>query len=206
MRFRDISLQQFGRLLASFPIGMRGQFTYWACLCDCGCTAVVRVYNLLSGHTQSCGCFLREMSAIWAKARFTGKCGQDSPSFKHGHTIDIAGQSLTYRTWRNVIQRCTNPNDPKWKHYGGANPPVKIDPQWLGEYGFKAFLADLGERPSSKYSLSRFLDSGNYEPSNVEWATRAQQESEARGKRTMLRFRTWKDQQAQQEILAVAAA
>jgi len=72
-------------------------------------------------------------------------------------------------------QRCLNPNNKKFRHYGGANPPVVIASRWLGERGFENFLADLGKRPSPKHSLSRFLDMGNYEPGNVVWATHAEQ-------------------------------
>jgi len=52
---------------------------------------------------------------------------------------------------------------------------------------FENFLADMGEKPSRKYTLSRFGDIGNYKPGNVAWHTRLQQHDEARKKRMAAR-------------------
>lgn len=39
-----------------------------------------------------------------------------------------------------------------------------------------AFVADVGRRPSKRFTLDRYPDNnGNYEPGNVRWATTAQQ-------------------------------
>jgi hypothetical protein len=117
--------------------------------------------------------------------------GENSPSFKHGHNTNYR-TSATNLAWHNAVERCTNPNKPAWKHYGAIG--IRVCDRWRGEHGFEQFLADMGERPSSKHTLSRFLDSGHYEPGNVEWATWLQQMAEAKGKRAMLAFRVWKQQ------------
>jgi len=61
--------------------------------------------------------------------------------------------------------------------------------KWSGSDGFIHFLADMGERPSSKHSLGRYLDVGNYELGNCAWQTRAEQEAEKKGKKAMMQFR-----------------
>jgi hypothetical protein len=74
---------------------------------------------------------------------------------------------------------------------------VKVCDRWLDkEHGFDNFLTDMGERPP-KHSLSRFLDTGNYEPGNVEWATAAQQHAEAKGKLGMTALHNFHEQEKQ---------
>lgn len=177
MIFRDISLQQFGRLTASFPLGLRGRFLYWACLCDCGNTAVVCFYNLRAGTTQSCGCIQRELlqsrnispsQRLASTKHMTWLHSNPDfrPAFKHGHSKGSLGrnhiQSSTYGSWVNMIDRCTRPKNPEWHCYGGANPPVVICDRWRNS--FEAFLEDMGEKPIEpvNLSLSRFGDINNY--------------------------------------------
>ena len=56
--------ERFGRLVIIGP-GVRsvnGRFR-WKCLCDCGELINVRLNNLTSGRTKSCGCLSRELSS-----------------------------------------------------------------------------------------------------------------------------------------------
>lgn len=43
-----------------------------------------------------------------------------------------------YNTWKHMLSRCYDPNDKKWKSYGGCG--VKVDQRWLN---FANFLDDL---------------------------------------------------------------
>lgn len=61
MSRKDISGVKFGSLLAVKPapdyVKPNGKhITQWLCVCECGNTVVARQSNLLSGHSQSCGC------------------------------------------------------------------------------------------------------------------------------------------------------
>ena len=61
---RDISGQIFGRLKV---LRMKGpkeydRNVYWICKCECGKRLPVRMCNLISGHTRSCGCLMREIN------------------------------------------------------------------------------------------------------------------------------------------------
>lgn len=85
-----------------------------------------------------------------------------------------------YRSWHGMKQRCHNSANKGYPNYGGRG--ITVCPRWLGDDGFKHFLADVGPKPSSLHSIDRFPDNdGNYEPGNVRWATAAEQNQNRRG-------------------------
>ena len=77
-----------------------------------------------------------------------------------------------YRLWANMRNRCSNPNHPNYQNYGGRG--ITVCDRWQS---FRNFIADLGARPSSDYSIDRLDVEGNYEPNNCQWATRPEQDN-----------------------------
>lgn len=71
-----------------------------------------------------------------------------------------------YAAWRNMKQRCNNPKNPMFKHYGARG--IKVCERWEL---FDNFLEDMGRRLSDKHSIERRDVNGDYEPGNCYWAT-----------------------------------
>lgn len=94
----------------------------------------------------------------------------DTPNWPGGqeHALPV---SRLRTTWYGMKQRCLNPNHPFFKHYGGRG--IGIAPEWVSDS--IAFIAYVGPKPTPQHSLDRIDNDGNYEPGNVQWATRSQQ-------------------------------
>lgn len=75
-----------------------------------------------------------------------------------------------YAVWYSMVHRCTDPNHQEWKNYGERG--IRVCERWMVYLSFFKDVID-GWRPG--LSLEREKNNGNYEPSNVRWATRSEQ-------------------------------
>lgn len=76
---------------------------------------------------------------------------------------------VLYSTWANMRQRCLNTNNPDYQYYGGKG--VTICEEWRD---FWTFVQDVGEKPEGM-TLDRIDGDGDYEPGNVKWSTKSEQ-------------------------------
>ena len=74
-----------------------------------------------------------------------------------------------YDKWRSMIQRCTNPNVPRYKYYGGRG--IKICDEWLEDpFAFYKWCEDNGYEKGLE--IDREDNEGDYTPDNCRFVTR----------------------------------
>lgn len=142
-KFCDLTGERFGRLLVLRHVGRNtSKRQVWECACDCGNIHRADSAALVTAHTTSCGCYLKE--------RIT----------KHGGS----GKS-SYNTWRAMMRRCYTPTDKDYPRYGGNG--VTVYAPW---HNYSVFVADMGE-PTENQTLDRVDPYGDYTPNNCRWAS-----------------------------------
>lgn len=168
----DLTGRKFGMLIANARSIRKGKNrqSYWECNCDCGSVCTVAHSQLVNGSTKSCGC-LRKLNA---RNRFS----------THGKS-----KTRVHHLWSGMLARCNNPNQDNYCRYGARG--ISVCQRW---HQFEAFLADMGEPPPGA-SLDRIDNDGNYEPGNVKWSTKHEQE---RNKRT----NRWIEYNGERHVLA----
>lgn len=89
-------------------------------------------------------------------------------------------ESSEYQAWRGMRFRCQNPKATHYRHYGGRG--IKVAPEFES---FEYFISHIGRKPSPNHSLDRINNNGHYEPGNVRWATKLEQQANRRVTRTI---------------------
>jgi hypothetical protein len=97
------------------------------------------------------------------------------PKASHGESRGRR-RSPEFTAWHGMKQRCYNPNNAKFKDYGGRG--IRVCDRWKNS--LENFLIDMGRRPSAEHSLDRIDVNGDYCPKNCRWATRSRQASNKR--------------------------
>ena len=121
------------------------------CRCICGTYRLVRVHDLISNDTRSCGC--RRVEII-RKTGFANKT--------HGMT-----HTSLYHVWNSMKMRCRNPNDTDFNNYGSRG--INYTSAWENSSAFFEWALQNGYREGLQ--IDRKDNNGNYEPSNCHFVT-----------------------------------
>ena len=157
----DLTGRVFGKLTVLSLHGTRmesggGSRRLWKCRCECGAESNVAGNNLTNGHTTSCG------------------------SKKHQYNYHGITDTPFYHVWENMIARCTNPNHPSWKDYGGRG--IKVCERWLA---FKNFYDDMFSSYQHGLTIDRENNELGYFEENCRWVPQEEQPRNTRATRRL---------------------
>lgn len=159
----DLTGKKFGRWTVLERSKTNNQC--WKCRCECGVEKDVYQSALINGKSKSCGCYNKELVSIRAH--------------KHGMSHD-----RIYNIYYNIKNRCNNPNDGRYKDYGGRG--IKVCDDW--ENSFNSFYEwAIKNGYQNNLTIDRVDNNGDYCPENCRWAT-AEQQSNNKRKTVFLEF------------------
>lgn len=155
---KDMTPKLIGETYMKYPTETSPKrYKYGIYRCQyCGQEFECATKSIKSGHTKSCGCQ------------------------KGGITHGLRNNKF-YKTWNDMIRRCTNHKATGYKNYGGRG--ITVCDEWLDVTNFVAWCEET--YPNIKgYSLDRINNDKGYSPDNCTWSSRTMQNINQRMKVT----------------------
>lgn len=121
--------------------------------------------NLKNGKTKSCGCYNRELIS--------------NLSTTHGMS-----KTRFYSEWKALRRRCYGKNQKSYVEYGARG--IIVCDRWKDSFEnfkedmYESYLNHVAEFGEQNTSIDRIDVNGNYELSNVRWATWEEQANNKR--------------------------
>ena len=156
----DLTGQVFSRwTVLQYDCTKNGE-AYWLCKCTCGTVRSVNGYHLRSGRSTSCGCYSAELTR------------ENFPRTTHG--LKKSNPRL-YRIWQCMLNRCRRQKDKYYQRYGGRG--ISVCEEWHSFPQFYEWAVANGYKDN--LTIDRIDVDGNYEPSNCQWLTMAENSKKA---------------------------
>jgi predicted SprT family Zn-dependent metalloprotease len=123
-------------------ISNKNDEAYYLVRCGCGREKTALAYRLKKGESARCAhCRVKTHGATYTR---------------------------TFKIWRDMIARCTNPNLKAYKYYGAKG--ITVFEEWLK---FENFLRDMGECPDN-LTIDRIDASLGYNKQNCRWLSKSE--------------------------------
>lgn len=93
-------------------------------------------------------------------------------------------KSKQYSVWRAMVQRCENPNNPKYPIYGGAG--INVCDKWKT---FDGWWEDNKDLYKEGLSIDRIDPTKDYCPENVQWVLLSENSSRTRKRKPVMQYK-----------------
>lgn len=132
----DMQLDLVGKRVEMLEVIEKLPKSYLRCRCDCGAEKILKTGHFNTGLMKSCGCHWK-----------TGKTG-----------------SKELMSYSNMMARCHNPKNKRYKDYGAKG--LIVCDEWRNN--FKQFYKDMGDCPNG-YQIDRIDNTKGYYKENCRW-------------------------------------
>lgn len=208
---RNRVLPPVGKRFGTLTVGSRSANDRFGrvrflCKCDCGKERIVRLTDLLNGHTKSCGC-LRKLAIRRRLGKIVLKNFGMLTALGKAHPEQPTSRSTEWATGCNFCPRivfatsaqlrsgrrrceCLEATYNSWRnmiqrctnknheqYQDYGGRGITVCEQW--RRSFLKFVQDMGKRPKGK-SLDRRDPNGSYTPDNCCWADAKEQANNRR--------------------------
>ena len=165
---KNLTGEKFGAwtVIERGPKKGRGVLT-WLCRCDCGTVKYVTGQSLNSGQSKGCH------ACLWNRQQHPRAHTDGSRRWVNNKP------TKPYRRWLAMRARCNNLNNKAYKNYGGRG--ITVCKEWNESFqAYWEYVSKLEHYGEDGYTLDRIDNDKGYEPGNVRWATKSEQEKNKR--------------------------
>lgn len=162
----DLTGRNFGKLTVIrylMPEERPRPWLKWLCKCECDNMVSVAPDKLLTNHTRSCGCLVKQhIGNVNRKYKYTNK--------------------RLYGVYKAMLDRCYNPKSREYHNYGGRG--IEVYEAWKDSYdAFAEWALANGYNPKAKHlecTLDRADVDKGYIPDNCRWVSNQVQQNNRR--------------------------